>query len=129
MLLRTIGVDDPVYTEQDATPSAVRAVFNAAELWYGAEMELLPTDSSLPSVNAVSVTDPCAGPDDPGEFLLALADNDAFYSDASGRRHTREETLNYFLRYAAGDRTWLNELSWVEIVDGKPTGRQRSRSG
>jgi hypothetical protein len=111
--------------EEDATPEAIRVALYPPELWYGTEIELRPSDPSAPRPSAVSVSNAYIGPAEPGEFLLGLKERGVFYSVEHEPRFARDHVRAYFERYAAGDTRWLDDLSWVEVVGGRVTGRHR----
>lgn len=91
-----------------ATPDAIRAAFYPPELWYGASIELQSATGDV--LGTAAASEMFMKPEDVGEFYLSFERGPAVVV----LRHplTREATLALFLRFAAGDSGFVDELPW-----------------
>src|SRR5690606_13509783 len=96
-----------------ATYDAIRSALYPAELWYGTEFELRPTDPEAPRLIAVSVANAYVSPAENGEFSLVRAERGGFY--AAEPWISRSTLLEYFERFATKDYTWFASLTWRQI--------------
>ncbi|WP_420125471.1 hypothetical protein [Longimicrobium sp.] len=91
-----------------ATPDAIRAAFYQPELWYGASIELQSATGDVLGTSAA--TEMFMKPEDIGEFYLSFERGPAVI--VLPQPLTREATLALFLRFAAGDTRFVDELPW-----------------
>ena len=105
------GTDDE--REQPATSDVIRSALHPAELWYGTEFELRPSDPEAPRLIAISVANAYVSPGEDGEFSLVRAERGGFYAAESWT--SRSTLLEYFERFATGDYTWFASLAWRQL--------------